>query len=616
MNVLFPAFLIGGLAIAIPIALHFLRRDVAPEVPFSAVRLLHRSPIARSRRRRLRDLILLAARVSAILLLALAFARPYSAGAGASSPVLIVAVDRSFSMGAPGRFERALELARTAVDGAGMADRVAVVAFDDRADLIAAPGSAGDARVALAELRPGSGGTRYGPMLAKAAEAADGSGGRLVVVTDLQRAGWEDERRVALPDALALDILDVGPPPPNAGVTDVRTERDRLVAYVQNAGPPRGGRVRVLRDGVEVAQARYSAAADAVFPVGIPMRVPASGALAVAVDDETGAAADNQRHILLDAGRGSSVLVVTSAGSPRSGFYLSRAVAAGSGEEDGPAVGVRVLSGAQASALPPDEIARQAAVVLLATRGLDRRARQSITALVRGGAGMLVAAGQDVEQDVLSTMFGWQPALSGMDRDPQGATLAPTDLRHPIFRPFGPLAVNLGQVRFSRTWDVRADGWEVVARFTDGTPALLERREGSGRIVLFASDVDRRWNDFPVHASFVPFVSESIRYVATAFERAGAYTIGHTPAGVPPTPGVHVLPDTGRVVVVNVDTRESGTSRLTRQEFEGMVDRVSLASEARAEVRARQVESRQSWWRLGLMVMLGVLVVESVIGRA
>ena len=45
MSFLFPAFLIGSAAIALPIVLHLLRRDVAPEVPFSAVHLLHRRPV-------------------------------------------------------------------------------------------------------------------------------------------------------------------------------------------------------------------------------------------------------------------------------------------------------------------------------------------------------------------------------------------------------------------------------------------------------------------------------------------------------------------------------------------------------------------------------------------
>src|SRR5918994_6709593 len=118
MNFLYPAFLIGAALAAIPIVLHLLRRDIAPPVPFTAVRLLRKSPIERSRRRRLRDLLLLAARVTALLLLAGAFARPYFVSDAASGSITIVAVDRSFSMGAPGQFARALGLARAAVDDA------------------------------------------------------------------------------------------------------------------------------------------------------------------------------------------------------------------------------------------------------------------------------------------------------------------------------------------------------------------------------------------------------------------------------------------------------------------------------------------------------------------
>ena len=88
-------------------------------------------------------------------------------------------------------------------------------------------------------------------------------------------------------------------------------------------------------------------------------------------------------------------------------------------------------------------------------------------------------------------------------------TLAATDLRHPIFRPFGALAANLGQVRSDRAWRVSPEGWSIVARFSNGSPALLERALGAGRVVLFASDLDRQWNDFPLHPAFVPFALEA-----------------------------------------------------------------------------------------------------------
>ncbi|MGH9331833.1 MAG: BatA domain-containing protein, partial [Vicinamibacterales bacterium] len=102
---LYPAFLLGAIAAAVPIVLHLIKREAAPEVRFSAVRLLRRAPTEQSRWHRLREWLLLASRVAAILLLAAAFARPYlAAGAGPGSTVTIVAVDTSLSMGAPGRF--------------------------------------------------------------------------------------------------------------------------------------------------------------------------------------------------------------------------------------------------------------------------------------------------------------------------------------------------------------------------------------------------------------------------------------------------------------------------------------------------------------------------------
>src|SRR5256885_12389675 len=160
MSFLSPLYLAGAALIALPIVLHLLRRDVAPRLPFTAVRLLRVSPIERSRRRRLRDILLLLARVAALLLLAGSFARPYLAGARSSTRTTVIAIDRSLSMSAPGVMERARALARQAVDEAG-ADRVLVIAFDQRADVVAPTGAAADARLAIDEITPSFAATRY-----------------------------------------------------------------------------------------------------------------------------------------------------------------------------------------------------------------------------------------------------------------------------------------------------------------------------------------------------------------------------------------------------------------------------------------------------------------------
>jgi hypothetical protein len=622
MNFLYPAFLVGGLAVAIPIALHFLRRDVAPEVPFSAVRLLQRSPVARSKRRQLRDLLLLAARVAALLLLAAAFARPYIAGASGSSMLRIVAIDRSFSMGAPGRFAHALDLARRAIDDASAGERVALVAFDDSADLLAPPGPASAAKAALENVRAGFGGTRYRAVFAKAAELAGADSGRMILISDLQRAGWEREQRAVLPDALALELEDVGPPPANLSLEAIRVDSDQVVASIHNSGAgARTGRVRVERDGRIAATADYNATPEGTTEVPIRYKAPATGSITVVLDDQQGFAADNARYVVLDPAGHSTILVVTSGGND-SGLYVARVLGATRDRgNDEQRVEAQVVS-SEAVAREQDgrrvELAKCSTVILLSTRGLERRAWDSLAAFVRSGGGLVVAAAPDVDPAVLSSIFNWRPALVADPAPPgQDVALSPTDVRHPIFRPFGTLTANLGQVRFERTWRVKSDGWEVVARFTDGSPALLERREDRGRVLLFASDLDRRWNDFPLHPAFVPFTLETLRYAAGAPDHGRDYVVGASPAPAEADarPGIYRASGDGRAVAVNVDTRESDGAAMPPTEFAAMVEHVSRTTTAGPDPRAQQVEARQSYWQYGLLLMMAALVAESLVGR-
>ena len=141
-----PLFLLATLAAAVPVVLHLLKREPEPRVKFAAVALLQQAPVERSSTRRLRQIVLLMLRVSALLLLALAFARPFfpSPAAAAARSATMVLLDTSYSMSAPGRFARAQQLAREAVNRAPAGDDVGVVTFADRAELVA-PTSSGRA---------------------------------------------------------------------------------------------------------------------------------------------------------------------------------------------------------------------------------------------------------------------------------------------------------------------------------------------------------------------------------------------------------------------------------------------------------------------------------------
>jgi hypothetical protein len=329
----------------------------------------------------------------------------------------------------------------------------------------------------------------------------------------------------------------------------------------------------------------------------------------VTIDDPKGYPADNTRYAVLDPPATTHVLVAANAAGGQPGLYFTRALEAA---EDH-AIDVRLVSGSEIATLSADGAREPVVLTLLSTRGLSGRAREKVAAFVRSGGGLLVFAGGDVEPAVLASIAGASDLRANARQEPLSLSLS--DMQHPVFRPFGPLAANLGQIRFDRSWRVVADGWDVAARFTDGTPALVEREVGRGRVLLFASDVDRQWNDFPLHPAFVPFVVEAVQHAAASSTREREYLVGNAPSGVPRSPGIHQTAS-GRTIAVNVDARESRSVRMTSQEFDDMLTRSSEAAPRRQHANAAQhVEARQSLWQYGLVLMLAVLVIESVIGR-
>jgi hypothetical protein len=267
------------------------------------------------------------------------------------------------------------------------------------------------------------------------------------------------------------------------------------------------------------------------------------------------------------------------------------------------------VTGSAFASLSAAEVGQQSVIVLLSTHGIDRRVRETLTPFLAGGHGLFIAAGPDVDSSVLSTLMGWTPELNAKDRD-ASSVLAATDLRHPIFRPFTAMAANLGQVSVEHLWQVDAGSdWRVVARYTDGAAALLERVEG-GRILLFTSDLDRHWNNFPVHTAFVPFVQESVRYLGGG---SGGPS-GVIPDASAPTakPGFYRVAD--RTMVLNVDIRESGTERVTATDFPKLVPRTANDPQPARERAGQQAEARQNYWQYGLILMLGALIAESFVG--
>src|SRR3954465_2640383 len=181
LSFLSPLFLAGAAAAAIPVILHLLKREPEARVQFAAVKLLRKAPVEHTQRRHLRELMLLALRVAALVLLALAFARPFfaSGDALASTGVTVVALDTSYSVSSTAaRFEHARQLARDAIAHAPAGDLVGVVTFDDDSRIASKPGADRVlATAAIEQAAPGYGATRYRAALSAASQALGGREG-------------------------------------------------------------------------------------------------------------------------------------------------------------------------------------------------------------------------------------------------------------------------------------------------------------------------------------------------------------------------------------------------------------------------------------------------------
>jgi hypothetical protein len=392
-----------------------------------------------------------------------------------------------------------------------------------------------------------------------------------------------------------------------------------VVATIYNASPSaRDARVHLTIDD--------RPAAEATAPLGPNQSVdvmlaaaPRGDAAVVSVDDPAGIQADNVRYTALGGTTKPSVLVVSSNGDlSRDAFYVQQALAVGAGPAGFQPVG---MSGAQLAASGDDRLAPQAAVLLLSTRGLERRGREALAAYVRGGGGILIAAGPDIDGEVVKDVLGGTSAIqmaAPPDSKREERTLAPADVRHPIFQAFAGNSGSLGLVSFQQAARIAGNACQTLARFTTGDVALVECPAGDGRALLLASDLDNRWNDFPLHATFVPFLHEVVRYVASARSHASEYLVADLPAGARNTPGMATISDgkpgsPARRIAVNVDARESNPARMSVEDFQSAVTHLQDAEVPRAVVEAREQEDSQHLWQFLIAAMVLILIGEGVV---
>jgi hypothetical protein len=670
MNFLNPFFLIGGLVLAVPILIHLVRREKSEVVPFSSLMFLLKVPKRTVRQQMLKNLLLMMLRLLIIALLVGVFLRPYmvqsatnnneQAGDGRG---VVMLLDNSYSMRYGSNFDNLRNQALEEIGNLGSSDRMAIIGFNDTATVLANPTSdKSRLRAAVGALEPSYSGTRFFEAFSVADRMLGqfGSQGKhLVVVSDFQRTGWNrSSRESVIGHDVEVTTRFVGVEKSNnVGIENVsvdstafvRTYPGRVVARIKNYQLDKEATVPValLIDDKELARKTVIVGpGEAVlaefggFDLGLGF---AKGKIRIETKDPL--PIDDEFLFTIERREKLNVLILDS-GRPKQSFHLQTAFSAA---PDLP-FNVKVLS---ASVVTPEELAMQDVVIFNDVPRLSDPLRTQMIAVRKTGQGQIVVLGSNAD-------LGWWGAVDGFpakpvqkieasrDRGKTSVLLTSYDRNHGIFKPFQTNArLGLNSAQFFRYTELQLKpGAAAVAKFENGSPALVESPVDDRGMLVFASSLDTLWNDLPLKPTFVLFTHEMVRYLSRYNAVKGWYTLGEgipvigtleggvarviTPDGeqesigemksgeqrfiAPLVPGFHELRigREARTLAVNPPASEGNLDTMVPEDLVASVKSTQaearqagfLATEDQLEYARRQM----GWWYLLLFALIAAIV--------
>jgi hypothetical protein len=560
MSFLHPIFLVAGVAVGLPVLVHWLTRPRPVRLPLSTVRFVMQAVQQRRARHRLRDWLVLLLRGAAVALLVWAFARPLFGQKPLVSPgdagegVRIVVVDQSASMGAAVRgvsaFEKARPLAAEFLSGGGNLRANLILAGASPHAVFDAPSAnVGALREELGRAKPlperlnlQATINMAGDMLAK---SAPGQKRELVVVSDFQRTNWTTADFSPLPSDTHVELKSVGDASrANVGILRVsaaaRAEQGREARVEVEVGnySPAARNVQVeLTVGKGVYRLSGACAAGIATTLSATFTPTEAGwqvGEARLLDVEDALSADNVRPFVLEVRPSPTYLLVTRESArpaATSSHFVERALAPVVTREGKPAIRVvRVAPGA----LDRDAAVGGDLIVLDHPGKLSQPAVNLLAGLMRRGRPVLYVAAERVDATNLKMLeeaagaemklpVEFLPPAAGQSR--RGLFLAEIRKGEAPFSIFGDsVSAAVGTLRFagglaSRKSD-RGLADDVLASFSDRSAAIVVTNCGAGALGVLNADLAE--STLPSSSAFVPLMGELVgRLMGARADRTG-----------------------------------------------------------------------------------------------
>ena len=523
MGFLTPWFLAGGLALGLPVWLHLLRKHKTTPLPFGSLMFFEKRTQSSIKHRRLRYLLLFAARALLVLLLVLAFAHPYVRqqvlASKRAGEVTVLAIDNSLSMRAGNRLDQAKQAAKSVIAGLGVGHRAQVLAFgsrvqvmsevtDDHPSLNAAIDAItpSDARTSFAELSRSLRSIATSLKLPLAVE----------LYSDMQQSGWPANfNDLRLSSAIQLNPHGIeAKEMPNFTVENVVSPRrvydakkTRVLATIAGFANKKAARTVSL-----VLNGRVVETKSAEVPEGgrasvefLSMDVPyGRNKGEVRIDSGDSLPADDVFYFSVERADPRHALFVQEAPGSRGLLYFRSALEA-SGQA---AFEIDPVSVDQTANVNPG---KYAFVVLNDLMTLPLQFENALRDYVRGGGSVWVSLGVKSAGRTKVPVIGQAIAgnrYSGREGERFQAA-AWLDPSHPSILKND----RWDDVKFFNTVRVTPGNARVAAKLSDQAPLLIDEQIGEGHVLVFCSTFDDLENDFPVHASFVPFIEQTARYL-------------------------------------------------------------------------------------------------------
>ncbi len=592
MSFLAPLFFAGLTALAIPVLIHLIQRERTNVVRFPSLMFVKRIPYSSIRRRRIHNWALLMVRLAALGLMITAFARPFIRGSGLAAAAggaraVVILLDHSYSMGHGDQWDRARRAASDVVSGLADGDRATLVLFATGADVAVQPtNDRGRLQSDVSAAQLSAGATRFGPALKLAGSLLAGSNlprQEVVLISDFQRSGWSPGDGLRLPAGTTVTPVTVqADSTRNVAVTPITMQREQvsgqdrvtITAGVLNRSAETITDLPVWLelDGHVAQTARVTvqpnASASTTFP---PVTLTAPNTRGIVRIGDDALARDNAFHFVLSPPRPVTVAVVNaSRGSRDPALYLSRALSIG----DSPRFEVTTRQAEELS----DEALSGSRVVIMNDASPGDGVATRLKRFIENGGGLLVVYGSKASWPDSAAAFLPATPAGSIDRSRGGAgSLGGLEYGHAVFEPFrAPRSGDFSAARFYGYRGVTpAKDAQVLARFDDGAPAVIEKTVGRGRVLVWTSTLDLFWNDLAIKPVYLPFVHQMAKHLADYRERANWATVGQvidlSQEGDPSRPRVALTPggerltlegDPGRVLELSepgfYEVREQG----------------------------------------------------------